>query len=150
MTENGFIAPIQIQELYLVESSFHIAETPAQDMDQKLGLDIDAKRLDIASGEGSVAINLTVSTSLVDNANDGEVKMASEAVVHISACASLPQGMSEAEAREYLLSNAVSMAYAHAKSCIMVITGLSPMGTVSFPAILPQVIAHDYLSGRRP
>ena len=60
-------------------------------------------------------------------------------------CAALPQELSEAEAKEYLLSNAVSMVYAHAKSCFMTITGLSPMGAVVLPTIFPYAIAHDYL-----
>ena len=38
------------------------------------------------------------------------------------------------------------MAYAHAKSCFMTITGLSPMGAVALPSIFPYAIAHDYLS----
>lgn len=52
-------------------------------------------------------------------------------------CAALPQELSEAEAKEYLLSNAVSMAYAHAKSCFMTITGLSPMWAAVLPSISP-------------
>ena len=96
--------------------------------------------------EGTVAIDLNVSTSLVDSDNDDEVKMSAGLVVFISVRATLPQELSEAEAKEYLLSNAVSMAYAHAKSCFMTITGLSPMGAVVLPSIFPCAIAHDYFS----
>ena len=96
--------------------------------------------------EGTVAIDLNVSTSLVDSENADEEKMSAGLVVFISVCATLPQELSEAEAREHLLSNAVSMAYAHAKSCFMTITGLSPMGAVVLPSIFPYAIAHDYLS----
>ena len=91
-------------------------------------------------------MDLSVSTSLVDGENDGEEKMSAGLVVFISVRATLPQGLSEAEAKEYLLSNAVSMAYARAKSCFMSITGLSPMGAVVLPSIFPCAIAHDYLS----
>lgn len=93
-----------------------------------------------------MAIDLNVSTSLVDSDNDNEEKMSAGLVVFISVRAALPQELSEAEAKEYFLSNAVSMAYAHAKSCFMTITGLSPMGTVVFPSFFPCAIAHDYLS----
>lgn len=150
MMENVILAPIQVERLYLVDSSFHIEDAPAKDMDQRLGLDIEAKQLEINDGEGLVAINLTVNASLVDNENDEE-KMRAGTVVFISASASIPEEFSDAEAKEYLLSNAVSMAYAHAKSCLMGITGLSPMGVMTLPAILPSVIAHNYLQeDRRP
>lgn len=150
MMENVILAPIQVERLYLVDSSFHIEDAPAKDMDQRLGLDIEAKQLEVNDGEGLVAINLTVNASLVDNENDEE-KMRAGTVVFISASASIPEEFSDAEAKEYLLSNAVSMAYAHAKSCLMGITGLSPMGVITLPAILPSVIAHNYLQeDRRP
>ena len=92
-----------------------------------------------------MAIDLNVSTSLADGENDGEEKMPAGLVVFISVRAALPQELSEAEAKEYFLSNAVSMAYAHAKSCFMTITGLSPIGAVVLPSIFPYAIAHDYL-----
>lgn len=150
MMENVILAPIQVERLYLVDSSFHIEDAPAKDMDQRLGLDIEAKQLEVNDGEGLVAINLTVNASLVDNENDEE-KMRAGTVVFISASASIPEEFSDVEANEYLLSNAVSMAYAHAKSCLMGITGLSPMGVMTLPAILPSVIAHNYLQeDRRP
>ena len=91
-------------------------------------------------------MDLGVSKSLADSENADEEKMSAGLVVFISICATLPQELSEAEAKEYLLSNAVSMAYAHAKSCLMTITGLSPMGAVVLPSIFPYAIAHDYLS----
>ena len=142
MMENVILAPIQVERLYLVDSSFHIEDAPAKD--------IEAKQLEVNDGEGLVAINLTVNASLVDNENDEE-KMRAGTVVFISASASIPEEFSDAEAKEYLLSNAVSMAYAHAKSCLMGITGLSPMGVMTLPAILPSVIAHNYLQeDRRP
>lgn len=43
----------------------------------------------------------------------------------------------------FLLSNAISMAYGHAKSYLMVVTGLSPMGALTLPAILPSELAAD-------
>mgnify|MGYP004468728965 FL=1 len=146
MTESELIAPIQVQNLCLLGSSFRIADKPAQNMDQRLGLDIEVKKLDIDGAEGAVDMDLSVSTSLVGSENDDEEKMSAGLVVFISVRAALSQELSEAEAKEYLLSNAVSMAYAHAKSCVMTITGLSPMGAVVLPSIFPYAIAHDYLS----
>ena len=67
--------------------------------------------------------------------------------VFISAHATLPADATGEQAEEYLLSNAISMAYGHAKTCVMTMTGLSPAGSVMIPAILPLDIAHDYLMG---
>lgn len=43
----------------------------------------------------------------------------------------------------FFLSNAISMAYGHAKSYLMVVTGLSPVGALTLPAILPSELAAD-------
>ena len=87
--------------------------------------------------EGVVDTDLSVSTSLVDSDNDDGGKMLAGLVAFIFVRAALPQELSEAEAKEYLLSSAVSMAYAHAKPCFRTITGLSPMGTVVLSSIFP-------------
>ena len=91
-------------------------------------------------------MDLSVSTLLADSENDGEERMSVGLVAFISVRAALPQELSEAEAKEYPLSSAVSMAYAHAKSCFMTITGLSSMGVVVLPSIFPHAIACGYLS----
>lgn len=43
----------------------------------------------------------------------------------------------------FFLSNAISMAYGHAKSYLRVVTGLSPMGALTLPTILPSELAAD-------
>lgn len=145
--ENAIIAPIQVNELFLVKSSFQIADSPAATMDQRLGLDFVVKQLESEGDDGVVSLSLTVETSLVDRENDDEEKMFASVEVFISAHAALPKDATAEQAEEYLLSNAISMAYGHAKTCIMTMTGLSPAGSVMIPAILPLDIAHDYLMG---
>ncbi|WP_343004942.1 MULTISPECIES: hypothetical protein [unclassified Collinsella] len=141
------IAPIQLDDLFLVSSSFQIADCPAEHMDQKIGLDFTVKQLGRSGSEGLVALNLTVKTSLVDHEHDDEEKLQASVEVLVSAHASLPTSMTDEQADEYLLSNAISMAYGHAKTCIMTVSGLSPAGPVMIPAILPLDIVRDYLSG---
>lgn len=145
--ETVMIAPIQLDDLFLVSSSFQIADCPAEHMDQKIGLDFTVKQLERSGSEGLVALNLTVKTSLVDHEHDDEEKLQASVEVLISAHASLPTSMTDEQADEYLLSNAISMAYGHAKTCIMTVSGLSPAGPVMIPAILPLDIVRDYLSG---
>ena len=100
MTENEFIAPIQVQNLCLLGSSFRIVDKPAQNMDQRLGLDIEVKKLEVDGVEGAVDMDLSVSTSLVDSENDDEEKMSAGLVVFISVRAALPQELFEAERRK--------------------------------------------------
>ena len=145
--EKVMIAPIQLDDLFLVSSSFQIADSPAKNMDQKIGLDFTVKQLDSSRVEGIIALNLTVKTSLVDREHDDEEKIQASAEVFVSAHATLPPTITEGQADEYLLSNAISMAYGHAKTCIMTVSGLSPVRPVMIPAILPLNIARDYLSG---
>ncbi|MGN8904309.1 hypothetical protein [Collinsella sp. HCP28S3_E5] len=146
MMENAIIASIQLDDLFLVRSSFQIADSPADNMDQRLGLDFSIKQLDVDGDEGLVALYLTVETSLIDREHN-EDKMSASVQVFASAHAALPQGITEEQAKEYLLSNAIAMAYGHAKTCIMTMAGLSPAGPVMIPAILPLDIARDYLAG---
>ena len=145
--ETVMIAPIQLDDLFLVSSSLQIADCPAEHMDQKIGLDFTVKQLERSGSEGLVALNLTVKTSLVDHEHDDEEKLQASVEVLVSAHASLPTSMTDEQADEYLLSNAISMAYGHAKTCIMTVSGLSPAGPVMIPAILPLDIVRDYLSG---
>lgn len=145
--ETVMIAPIQLDDLFLVSSSFQVADCPAEHMDQKIGLDFTVKQLERSGSEGLVALNLTVKTSLVDHEHDDEEKLQASVEVLVSAHASLPTSMTDEQADEYLLSNAISMAYGHAKTCIMTVSGLSPAGPVMIPAILPLDIVRDYLSG---
>lgn len=145
--ETVMIAPIQLDDLFLVSSSFQVADCPAEHMDQKIGLDFTVKQLERSGSEGLVALNLTVKTSLVDHEHDNEEKLQASVEVLVSAHASLPSSMTDEQADEYLLSNAISMAYGHAKTCIMTVSGLSPAGPIMIPAILPLDIVRDYLSG---
>lgn len=145
--ETVMIAPIQLDDLFLVSSSFQVADCPAEHMDQKIGLDFTVKQLERSGSEGLVALNLTVKTLLVDHEHDDEEKLQASVEVLVSAHASLPTSMTDEQADEYLLSNAISMAYGHAKTCIMTVSGLSPAGPVMIPAILPLDIVRDYLSG---
>ena len=82
-------------------------------------------------------MDLSVSTSLVDSDNDDEEKMSTGLVAFISVRAALPRELSEAEAKEHLLSNAVSMAYAHAKSCFMTSRGSHRWGRWCFRPFSP-------------
>lgn len=138
-----FIAPVQVANLFIVDSDFHIDDSPAQAMELKV--DVTYQDVLLRKGENSSCadLKLLVRGSLVDKDDNAKEKMHAGVTVSISVSAQMPPCCSDDEARQYLLSNAISMAYGHAKSYLMLITGLSPMGALTLPAILPAELSAD-------
>lgn len=138
-----FIAPVQVANMFVVDSDFHIDDSPSQNMELKV--DVSYQDVLLRKGENSsrADLKLLVRGSLVDKDDNAKEKMHAGVTVSISVSAQMPPSFSDDEARQYLLSNAISMAYGHAKSYLMVITGLSPMGALTLPAILPAELSAD-------
>ena len=138
-----FIAPVQVANMFVVDSDFHIDDSPSQNMELKV--DVAYQDVLLRKGESSsrADLKLLVRGSLVDKDDNAKEKMHAGVTVSISVSAQMPPSFSDDEARQYLLSNAISMAYGHAKSYMMVITGLSPMGALTLPAILPAELSAD-------
>lgn len=138
-----FIAPIQVASMYVVDSDFHIENSPSQNMELKVDVDYHDVQLRKEDSYGFADLKLCVRGGLVDRGDNAKEKMRAGVTVSISVSAQMPESCSDDDARQYILSNAISMAYAHAKSYLMVVTGLSPMGTLTLPAILPSELAAD-------
>lgn len=138
-----FIAPIQVSNLFVLDSNFHIEDSPSRNMELKVDVGYQDVQLRKSDGCGYADLKLCVRGSLVDKDDSAKEKMHADITVSISVSAQMPAKFSDDEARHYLLSNAISMAYAHAKSCLMTITGLSPMGALTLPAILPTELSAD-------
>lgn len=138
-----FIAPIQIVNLFVVDSDFHIEDSPSDNMELKVDVSYQDVHLWKNDNGAHTSLKMCVSGSLVDRDGDAREKMHAGVTVSISVSAQIPKSSSDDEARHYLLSNAISMAYAHAKSYLMVVTGLSPMGALTLPAILPAELSAD-------
>lgn len=138
-----FIAPVQVANMFVVDSDFHIDDSPSQNMELKV--DVTYQDVLLRKGENSsrADLKLLVRGSLVDKDDNAKEKMHAGVTVSISVSAQMAPSFSDDEARQYLLSNAISMAYGHAKSYLMVITGLSPMGALTLPAILPAELSAD-------
>lgn len=138
-----FIAPVQVANMFVVDSDFHIDDSPSQNMELKV--DVAYQDVLLRKGESSsrADLKLLVRGSLVDKDDNAKEKMHAGVTVSISVSAQMPPSFSDDEARQYLLSNAISMAYGHAKSYLMLITGLSPMGALTLPAILPAELSAD-------
>ena len=142
MSEN-IIAPIQVTDIFVVASNFKIDQYPAENMDLKMDINYRVLQLIRADGVGSAALELMVDGGLIDKEGTHDEKMHAGVTVHISVSSNLSDEMPDADARQYLLSNAISIAYGHSKSYVMMMTGLSPMGSLTLPAILPTELAAD-------
>lgn len=138
-----FIAPIQVVHLFVVDSNFHIEDSPSDNMELKVDVSYQDVRLWKNDNGAHASLKMCVFGSLVDGDDGTQVKMRAGVTVSISVSAQMPTNSPDDEARQYLLSNAISMAYAHAKSYLMVVTGLSPMGALTLPAILPAELSAD-------
>ena len=132
-----FIAPIQIVNLFVVDSDFHIEDLPSDNMELKVDVSYQDVHLWKNDNGAHASLKMCVSGSLVDRDGDTREKMHAGVTVSISVSAQIPKSSSDDEARHYLLSNA------HAKSYLMVVTGLSPMGALTLPAILPAELSAD-------
>lgn len=138
-----FIAPIQVVHLFVVDSDFHIEDSPSDNMDLKVDVSYQDVHLWKNDNGAHASLKMLVFGSLVDRDGNAQEKMHAGVTVSILVSAQIPMNTPDDEARHYLVSNAISMAYAHAKSYLMVVTGLSPMGAITLPAILPAELSAD-------
>lgn len=134
---NPILAPIQLDKLYITDSYFHIESDPASKMDIKLDVSCETIQEQIRDEVGELEIRLNVISQLVDADNDKNVKLTAKASVQAKASSPLPQNMDTKDKKRYLYSNTIGLAYSHAKSYILEMTALSPMGAMILPAILP-------------
>ena len=136
------IAPIQIDELYLVNSEFRIASSPAPNMVLQLNEEHQYDNYQTNETEMTYELSMTMSVNadLVNEEERDDVRVHAFCQVFIEV--SVPKNIDESDADplEYLKANALSMAYSHARSCIMMNAGLSPISTFVLPAILPYSI----------
>lgn len=138
---DSIIAPVQIQHLWLRDFTFHLAGSPAEHMEFGLDIEMDQEKLVRKDGAtDSKEIRLTVNCNLHDRENVIKICASINAVVE--ACVEMPHNeqLSDGEADKYLTTNAISMAYAHIRSIVLLNSGLSPMREFQLPAILPQSV----------
>ncbi len=62
---------------------------------------------------------------------------------------SVPVAIDESgeDPQRYLAANAISIAYSHARSSIMVLAGMSPIQSFILPAVLPYSILDEGANG---
>lgn len=144
MSGSNYIAPVNVDGLYIIDCSMHLEPEPAEEMN--VTLDIDVQRGNLHVDENSIArknVTLSVKTgmSTMSDASDRRFYASATVLINISVGTS-PEDDRES-INQYLDANAVSIAYSHARSAIMTITGLSPLGPYVIPAVLPYELLKD-------
>lgn len=143
-------APVFIDGLFITESSFRLSEQPADAMSLDLDVEFDKGEL-LTSGDGLArkeAVSLSVRASLISQGSPDDERM--HAFVHAVGTVGVPSEVhfdSDSDVVSYLSTNGVAFLYAHIRSYIMTLTGLSPMGAFTLPPVLPQAVVSHALQG---
>lgn len=133
------LAPIHVDSLYLVDCSMHLEPEPAAEMDLSFDIKFEQSSLDRDENDSArkdLILHVSAGMSSVDDSLDS--RFSAEAAIQISVSVDASDVEDDEKIDTYLSRNALSIAYSHARSAIMTMTGLSPMGTFMIPAILPD------------
>lgn len=137
-------APVQIEYMWLVDSAFHLESTPSENME--IGLEVFFDKLEHRRDDDNTAhekLIVSIPVNLHDADDESDVRFSALARIEIGVMTSSAEGVSDDQVESYLTTNAVSMAYSHARSCFMTLSALSPMGVLMIPAIMPQDLVRE-------
>ncbi|MBE5023990.1 hypothetical protein INF26_03880 [Olsenella sp. DSM 107455] len=145
---SGVLAPIVIDHLWVSDIQFSILGDPAENM--RLNVQ-EQHRIEAAtkdeSGSYHLEGSLLVTADLVDEASPERPLVHSHAEIRI--WVSVPAAIDKIgeDPQRYLAANAISIAYSHARSSIMVLAGMSPIQSFILPAVLPYSILDEGANG---
>lgn len=133
-------APVFIERMWLADTSFSLEHAPADSMLLRTGISYEKSPLRTdEDGVRHEVLDLEVSARLVNEEDENDVRLSAMAHVQIEVGVDLPN-LPDDEAEKYLTKNAISMSYAHARTCILTISSLSPMDGLILPPILPDEV----------
>lgn len=139
---NSFFAPVQIASLFLQNTSFEIIGQPADVMNLKVELLLLCNEDDLSIQDDEtthLSMSLRVVANLINDKDDDDVRVASLATVFIDVFVNdSANNQNRKEIFKYLRINGVSIAYAHARTCLMMLAGLTPLSDYVLPPILPN------------
>lgn len=127
---------VSVSSMEVVQLSFNLDPTPADSM--RVSVDIDYQDLPSeASDTDSLSIHealLRVTARLINSAEPDDVRM--DSLVKLHGSFEINEDKASADADEVAASCAQAM-YSHARSVLMTVTGLSPLGKFTLPSIDP-------------
>lgn len=143
MSETSIFAPVSIDRMWLTHINFDLGQRPADDMVVKVDVNFNKTSVDRDDeGRLSEAISFTVNARLVNAEDDDDVRLSASASMVTEVSTAFP-GLSDEDGELYLTRNAISMSYSHARSCIMSVSAMSPMGGFVLPPVLPDEILSE-------
>ncbi|RGT06528.1 hypothetical protein DWX55_00040 [Collinsella sp. AF19-7AC] len=98
-----FIAPIQVVHLFVVDSDFHIEDSPSDNMELKVDVSYQDVHLSKKGNDARASLKMCVIGSLLDRDEGAQEKMHAGVTVSISVSAQMPMNSPDDEARHYLL-----------------------------------------------
>lgn len=137
----SIVAPVQLDNLYVVDSRMHVEPEPAESMREGLDIHYDRGEVTVDGEVVRITLSLDVSVSLYAADEPSDVRMSAGAKIFVEARCGIPQDGAPEGIGRYLTMNCLSIAYSHARSHIMLLTAASPMRALMIPAILPSVLA---------
>lgn len=139
---NEAIAPVRIRDMDLIDVSFNLAQAPADSMTLKMRLDYDSSGVEMLPHEAGyqVTLQLSVNAAYVNVADQDDVRAEAHVRVLTTVYVTKDIDNSGEDPKRYLEGNALSMSYAHARSCLMMIAGMTPMQSFVLPPILPYAL----------
>ncbi len=134
-------APLNLLMLTVPESSFRVAENPADSMRMELDVTPTFSEIeeDDEHDEYALAMSLSVHASLVNTEDEDDVR--AEARVRVESVVSVPRQIGDpGRGLDYLKLNGTSISYGHARSYLMPLASMSPMSSFVLPAIVPSAM----------
>lgn len=142
MITNSIIAPIELRSLKVMDVHFKLSEKSIENTSLNLGIDYETSEPETNGSDGSYALRaiMKLSAPLINSEDETEIGLDSGASVFAEVAIDSSYFETGAAARDYLAKNALSMSYAHARSVLMAIAGMTPVGEFILPPIIPDAI----------
>lgn len=140
MISDSVIAPIKLRTLTISDVHFRLAEESLDDMKLDLGFDYKTSEPDNSGSGGVYALraNLGLSATLANPEDPTDIRLDSGTNVLVEVAIGCSCFESAEAACDYLATNALSMAYAHARSVLMTVAGMTPINNFILPPIIPS------------
>jgi len=140
-----FIAPIRLEDVVLAESSFHVDQTGPDGntiTEVKLNHLFRGLDRDETNNRYIASVALSVLVSMTEDNDSRRVVMNGSATYHGLLTCNIDEETPEDEIEQWVLSNAVSLLYAHARSHFAYLSEQSVMGRF----LLPPIYVQEYLA----
>ncbi len=142
MITNSIIAPIELRNLKLMDVHFKLVDEPAENAKLNLSIDYKTSNPEAEGPDGAYVLSAFLKLSASLGNPDDETDVCLESGTDVVAEVAIDSSYFDTpdDARDYLAKNALSMSYAHSRSVLMAIAGMTPVSDFILPPIIPDAI----------